>query len=124
MIVGRSQGLRNSIAPLVGNRIFALGEVPDEDLASLYSLAQLFVFPSFYEGFGLPPLEAMSCGCPTIVSKMASIPEICGGASLYFQPDKPEEIAEIQQGFRRVQIYNWERTATEYRELFQRVCRE
>src|SRR5207244_691844 len=67
-------------------RVFSIGEVPEIDLPILYSLAELFVFPSFYEGFGLPPLEAMSCGCPTIVSKAASLPEVCGEASLYFQP--------------------------------------
>ncbi|HBB65759.1 MAG: hypothetical protein A2X28_06055 [Elusimicrobia bacterium GWA2_56_46] len=67
--------------------------VPDDELAALYSGAELFVFPSFWEGFGLPPLEAMACGCPVISSNASCMPEVLGGACLYFDPYKTEEIS-------------------------------
>lgn len=63
-----------------------LGYVPEEDLASLYCLAEFFVYPALYEGFGLPPLEAMACGCPVLVSNVASLPEVCGDAAIYVNP--------------------------------------
>lgn len=73
--------------------------VPTVELPSLYSEARCFVFPSLYEGFGLPPLEAMTCGCPVITSNVSSIPEVCGDAALYCDPydtfdirDKIEEL--------------------------------
>lgn len=66
--------------------IFFTGYVPDEDMAGIYSLAALFVYPSFYEGFGLPPLEAMACGCPVIASNASSIPEVVGEAGILIDP--------------------------------------
>ncbi|RAU82994.1 glycosyltransferase family 4 protein [Pontibacter arcticus] len=71
-----------------------LGYVSDERLTDLYQNALCFVYPSFYEGFGLPPLEAMAYGCPVIVSNRASLPEVCGDAALYCNPDEPANIAE------------------------------
>jgi len=70
-----------------------LGYVSDEELLALYEHAAGFIFPSLYEGFGLPPLEAMALGCPVVVSSRASIPEICGDAGLYFNPLDPKEAA-------------------------------
>ncbi|RAI92347.1 glycosyltransferase involved in cell wall biosynthesis [Paenibacillus pabuli] len=70
-----------------------VGYVSDEELKALYEDAAGFIFPSLYEGFGLPPLEAMALGCPVIVSSRASIPEVCGDAVLYFNPDSPKEAA-------------------------------
>jgi glycosyltransferase involved in cell wall biosynthesis len=67
-------------------RVRLLGYVPDAELAALYSGALAFAFPSFYEGFGIPPLEAMACGCPVIAADAASIPEVCGGAAVYADP--------------------------------------
>jgi glycosyltransferase involved in cell wall biosynthesis len=69
-----------------------VGYVTDSELRALYEDAACFVYPSFYEGFGLPPLEAMACGCPVIVSDRASLPEICGDAAVYCNPDRPDEI--------------------------------
>ena len=66
-----------------------LGVVSDAQLRALYENAAAFVFPSRYEGFGLPPLEAMACGCPVVASSAASIPEVCGDAALYFDCDDP-----------------------------------
>jgi glycosyltransferase involved in cell wall biosynthesis len=70
-----------------------LGFVPDEDLNVLYRHAQWFIFPSLYEGFGLPPLEAMANGCPVLAAHAASIPEVCGDAALYFDPRDPASLA-------------------------------
>jgi glycosyltransferase involved in cell wall biosynthesis len=70
------------------------GRLPDADLPSLYSGALAFVYPSFYEGFGLPPLEAMACGTPVIASGVTSLPEVCGDAALYCNPFNPEDIAD------------------------------
>jgi glycosyltransferase involved in cell wall biosynthesis len=69
------------------------GFVPDKTLASLYRLASVFVFPSLYEGFGLPPLEAMACGAPVIATKAASVPEVCGDAAVYIDPSSAEGLA-------------------------------
>ena len=106
---------------LPGN-IKYVGYVTDQELKALYEHAFVFVFPSIYEGFGLPPIEAMACGCPTIVSDTASMPEICGDASLYCNPHRPEDIARqikfllsnpktrdmlITRGFKRIRAYSW-----------------
>ena len=70
------------------------GFVPADELAHLYRTAAATVFPSLYEGFGQPLLEAMACGCPVAASDAAAIPEICGGAARLFDPNQPEAIAE------------------------------
>jgi glycosyltransferase involved in cell wall biosynthesis len=70
-----------------------VGYVNDGELRALYEGAACFVYPSLYEGFGLPALEAMACGCPVIVSAAASLPEVCGDAALYCDPLDPESIA-------------------------------
>lgn len=132
VIVGKKQGLRNAIESVRMENVHWPGEVPNEDLSSLYTLAELFAFPSFYEGFGLPPLEAMSCGCPTIVSNAASLPEVCGDASYYVNPESGEEISQaishvlrdknlqatlIRLGSLRAKAYLWEKTARSYEAL-------
>src|SRR5262249_57460865 len=71
----------------------SLGNVSLDELVSLYRRAAAVVFPSLYEGFGLPPLEAMACGCPVACSYAASLPEVCGDAARYFTPDDPANIA-------------------------------
>ncbi|MEP7087662.1 MAG: glycosyltransferase family 1 protein [Gemmatimonadota bacterium] len=73
-------------ANLAADRIIVTGFVPDEDLASLYSGALAFVYPSFYEGFGLPPLEAMQCGTPVITSNTSALPEVVGDAGIMVDP--------------------------------------
>ncbi len=72
----------------------ALGRIPDADLPELYSGARLLVFPSFYEGFGMPPLEAMACGCPVASSGASCMPEILGDACLYFNPSDRDEMRD------------------------------
>lgn len=71
-----------------------LGYVSDSELRALYERAHCFVYPSLYEGFGLPPLEAMACGCPVIVSDAASLKEVCGAAALYCDPMSHKDIAD------------------------------
>jgi glycosyltransferase involved in cell wall biosynthesis len=78
----------------IKNDIIIPGYIAEKDLPHLYAGAELFVFPSLYEGFGIPILEAMACGTPVSCSKTSSLPEAGGEAALYFDPEKPEEIAE------------------------------
>ena len=102
------------------------GFIPDEELPLLYSGADVFVYPSFYEGFGLPVLEAMACGAPVAASNATSLPEVVGDAGLLFNPNDTEDIANavlrlltdktlkakmIEKGFARVKEFSWEKTA-------------
>lgn len=75
-------------------RMIFTGYITDRELRSLYQHAACFVFPSLYEGYGIPPLEAMACGCPVIASNTSSIPEACGSAVLYFDPRRPDILSE------------------------------
>ena len=110
------------------------GRISDMELVGLYKNARLFIYPSFYEGFGLPPLEAMACGCPVIVSETASLPEVCGDAAYYINPFSIESITDginkvltdenlrqglIQRGLIRSKLFNWEMAAKEHLQIFQ-----
>jgi glycosyltransferase involved in cell wall biosynthesis len=79
----------------VQDRVKFLGYVPNEDLATLYQGATAFIFPSLYEGFGLPLLEAMACGCPIAASNTSSIPEVGGSAVVYFDPHDIDDMAKV-----------------------------
>lgn len=99
VIVGKKEGfitgdevVANEAARL-GSRVQFTGYVDDEKLRQYFVHAEALVFPSLYEGFGLPPLEAMAAGCPVLASTAASLPEICGDAAVYFDPYRPEDIA-------------------------------
>jgi len=76
------------------DRVIKCGFVTDAELKALYQGAMALVFPSLYEGFGLPPLEAMACGCPVIASQSSSLAEVCGDAALYFDPHQPTELVD------------------------------
>lgn len=106
--------------------IIFIGRVSDEELARLYSNAICFVFPSFYEGFGIPSLEAQSCGCPVVCSNAASLPEIYGDSVVYFNPYNVEDMrGKIQmvlndenlqnelraKGFENIKRFSWEESA-------------
>jgi glycosyltransferase involved in cell wall biosynthesis len=99
LIVGRVDGMRtvdNAViarARVQGDRLQLLGEVSDAALRSLIAGATALVHPSLYEGFGLPPLEAMAAGCPCLVSRITAMPEICGDAALYCDPLDTSDIA-------------------------------
>jgi glycosyltransferase involved in cell wall biosynthesis len=112
------------------------GYVPDEDLPALYNGADLFVFPSLYEGFGLPVLEAMACGTPVVTSNSSSLPEVAGDAALLVDPYDVEAIAAAmvrvladpdlaealrQKGLRRAGEFTWERTARETIAVYEQV---
>jgi glycosyltransferase involved in cell wall biosynthesis len=106
--------------------VYTAGYVTDPELRALYENAACFVYPSLYEGFGLPPLEAMSCGCPTLVARAASLPEVCGDAALYCDPRDPASIAQQirclvddtsrradlrARGLARAREFSWDRSA-------------
>jgi len=120
-------------------RIVFTGYVDDETLACLYSGATAFVYPSLYEGFGLPILEAMSCGCPVICSNVSSMPEVAGKAAILISPFDAEDLAFaidivsgdqdmrcqlIQKGLERAAEFSWRRTAELTRDVFCRVSEE
>jgi len=118
--------LRNIESRRLGSMVSILGYLPYSDLPCLYNLAKMMVFPSLYEGFGLPLLEAMACGCPVVCSRTTSLPEVAGEAALYFDPEDPETIAEkvwavwndaaVQlqlrlAGIARARQFDWQETA-------------
>lgn len=92
VIAGAAQRVLNATSTVEGKSVY-LGYIDNNELSYLYSHATLFIFPSFYEGFGIPPLEAMISGCPVIASQTSSIPEICGFACAYFDPYQPVDMA-------------------------------
>ncbi len=81
------------------SNILYLGYVHDKDLVYLYNGAEAFIFPSFYEGFGLPLIEAMACGCPVLTSNGASLPEVGGNAVVYFSPNNIKDMARVMEEF-------------------------
>ena len=110
---------------LVG-QVHFIGRIPDEHLPALYSGATFFVFPSEYEGFGLPPLEAMACGTPVITSNVSSLPEVVGSAAILVDPHNIEQLANAmsllvtqpqlraelrRKGFAQSQRFSWENSA-------------
>ncbi|MCW3475477.1 glycosyltransferase family 4 protein [Limobrevibacterium gyesilva] len=105
-----------------------VGRVSDGALRALYAQAACFVFPSRYEGFGLPAVEAMACGCPVVAARAAALPEVCGDAALYCDPASPHDIARVvaallddpgladalrARGAARAAAMTWDRAATE-----------
>lgn len=116
------------------DEVVFMGYVPDEDIPLFYNLADLFALPSLYEGFGIPILEAMACGCPVITSKTGCSPEVAGDAGVLVDPYNPQEIADamvrvltneslkqklISQGLQRVQDFSWDKCARETLALFE-----
>ena len=133
----KNSSIKEQLKALInrGEAIY-LGYVPIKLLAALYAKAYCLVYPSFYEGFGLPPLEAMSCGCPVIVSKVASLPEVCGDAALYVDPAQVEELTlalikllssvELRnslasKALSRASFFSWENTAKKHLLLFSQL---
>lgn len=114
-------------------RIIFTDYVSDEQLAELYQNALIYIFPSLCEGFGLPPLEAMSYGLPVVSSSASCLPEILGKAALYFDPENVNDILEkikqildnqslkkelISAGYQRIKEYDWQKTARQTLEIY------
>ncbi len=108
------------------------GHLPLDDLVGLYRSAAALVYPSLYEGFGIPCVEAMACGCPVACSNVASLPEVCGDAAVYFDPYEPESIAEGIRtvldrppagGIERAAGFTWERCAREHDAVYEELGR-
>ncbi|HTS05707.1 MAG TPA: glycosyltransferase family 1 protein [Candidatus Eisenbacteria bacterium] len=130
LLVAGSSGWKNSDVyatvercGLTEREVRFLGRVPEEDLPELYSGASVFVFPSIYEGFGLPLVEAMACGTPVVASNTSSIPEVVHDAGILVRPDRPEEFADairrvvrdealrfelVRKGVRRARAFSWD----------------
>lgn len=141
VIVGKegwaNEELRTAIrAAPPGKEPFFTGYVPDADLPPLYAGADLFAYPSLYEGFGLPPLEAMACGTPVLTGDTSSLPEVVGDAGVMVPPQSEEAIADAisallsderrrealsAAGIRRAAEFSWERTARETLNVYRRV---
>lgn len=137
ILIGKQKELKNSASfqeifaahPLLQKKVHLFEDVKNSDLPFYFNKAIALVFPSFYEGFGLPPLEAMSSGCTVIVSHAASLPEVCGDAAYYVDPYNAKDIKEkmkrlledgsmrdafIQKGFSRAEKFHWKDTAIKH----------
>jgi glycosyltransferase involved in cell wall biosynthesis len=114
-----------------------LGRVEDEELSLLYSAAELMVYPSAYEGFGLPVLEAMTCGCPVLCSWSSSLPEVAGPAAHYFRPHDHDDLARqlgllladreeldkmSQLGLRQASLFSFRSAAREFLSILSRLA--
>jgi glycosyltransferase involved in cell wall biosynthesis len=145
VIVGKREGFITSDAQVqakagaLGEHVIFTGWLSDMEVRRYVSHARALVLPSFYEGFGLPPLEAMACGVPTIVSRAASLPEVCGNASLYCDPSDPSTIRSaiesvlqssttrtdlIKKGLARAKNFSWAKCAEETAGLIWRLLQE
>ena len=115
------------------DKIVFCGFVPDEDLPAFYNLASVFAFPSLYEGFGIPVLEAMACGCPVVTTETGCSPEVAGNAALLINPYDPDAIADamakvlgeealraklIERGLERANQFSWRKCAAETLAVF------
>jgi glycosyltransferase involved in cell wall biosynthesis len=143
VLIAGGSGWRNSeffkeiqAAGLTEQEIRFLGYVPDEDLPLFYAGAQLFLFPSLYEGFGIPPLEAMACGAPVIASNAQCMPETLGDAAILESPASPECFARAvtrglededlrrdlrARGINRAQEFSWKKSAGQLIDAFSRL---
>jgi glycosyltransferase involved in cell wall biosynthesis len=141
-MLGKNEGFLSgdadarAAAERLAPRVQLLGAVPQELLQRYVSHAEAVVQPSLYEGFGLPPLEAMAAGCPAIVSRAASLPEVCGDAALYFDPLDSGSIAEAvlqllhqpelratlrRRGLERARQFTWDRSAAAVLTVLERL---
>ena len=115
------------------------GYVPDAELPTLYTAADVFAYPSLYEGFGFPPLEAMACGTPALVSDAPCLPEVCGDAALIVPARNASSIADglasliqnaelretlIAKGSERAAFFSWDKTARETLEIYRKIGRK
>ncbi len=141
VLVGREGWLYDDIfaaarASGYADELVFTGYVPDDDLVALYNAADLFVYPSLFEGFGIPPLEAMSCGTPVVTSNASSLPEVVGDAALLVNPLDVEALARAivdaltdpdlharlaARGLERAKLFSWETTARTIAAVYREV---
>ena len=129
--------LEKARAAGVGDRLTHVGHVDHSALPAFYRAATGLVFPSLYEGFGSPPLEAMACGCPVAAAEVAALPEVVGDAAIGFDPRSPRAIAEAMErlwddaglraqlrskGFERARTFSWRATAERPRAIYERAA--
>ena len=140
---GHWKSFIDSLAGIIGgfgdykDKIIKIGYVDDEDLPALYSGAEWFTYTSMYEGFGLPPLEAMSCGCPVIVSNNSSLPEVVGDAGILIDWDSDQQHIEAyekyyfnpqlrkmnrEKGLARAKEFSWAKCVNTMVETMKRDC--
>ncbi|HUS94938.1 MAG TPA: glycosyltransferase family 1 protein [Patescibacteria group bacterium] len=127
-----------AIAAGVEENVIDLGAVPDEDLPGLYNGASMMVFPSLFEGFGMPLIEAMACGCPITAADASAVPEITRGAALLFNPFSDQEIADcinrlsvegalrqklIESGYSQLERFQWPIIVSELEEIYRKAIR-
>jgi glycosyltransferase involved in cell wall biosynthesis len=120
----------------IKDSVILTGYVPESDLPALYSGCSVFVYPSFFEGFGLPPLEAMKCGAPVIVGNRTSLPEVVGDAALQVDPFDEAQIASALEqivndqtlrdklrvkGWARAEMFDWRKTARRTLQIYEEV---
>ena len=134
-IIGSGAGVFSALNLDRNNpRVEFLGRVDDLELIRLYQNAKAFVFPSLYEGFGIPPLEAQACACPVISSDRASMPEVLGESVLYFDPESKSDMVKslelicenellrdklIAAGLNNVERFSWLNSATKINEIIE-----
>lgn len=122
--------------PLLKQRTIITGYIPDQDLSAIYSGALAFIYPSLYEGFGLPPLEAMQCGVPVITSNTSSLPEVVGDAGIMIDPTNHDQLSQSlldlindstlrqelsQKGLARAKQFSWQKCAAQTVEIYQKI---
>jgi len=137
--ISKYPGLRQSVHKhKLDKHVRFLGFQPQETLAAVYRLARAFVFPSLYEGFGLPPLEAMACGTPVVTSNVSSLPEVAGGAARLVDPYDVGAIADgivdavtdetlraemITRGYARARSFSWAQSVRRMHEIYMEVAK-
>jgi len=122
----------------IKKRVIFKQDIDEESKCELMKNASLLVFASLYEGFGLPPLEAMACGCPVIASDNSSLPEVCGEAAYYVNPQNPQDISDaiitvlnnkalrnelVNNGLDRAKQFSWINSATEHLNVLEHVIK-
>lgn len=144
LVVGQKGWNYESIYELIkagylNKKVHFLGYLSNKSLLNLYNLAKALVFPSFYEGFGIPPLEAMKCGCPVIASHTSSIPEVVGDSALLVNPESPAQIADAmiklikdpelagqlsEKGLKQAEKFSWEKSARKLLKIFNKLNKQ
>jgi glycosyltransferase involved in cell wall biosynthesis len=134
----RKESQRKLVCLGIGLDVAFIEYVSEHDLASYYRSAELLAYPSLYEGFGLPPVEAMACGCPVVTSNVSSIPEVVGDAGILVNPHDVNSLIQamkrvltnsrlrdemVRKGLEQVQKFSWEKTAELTLQVYNKVAR-